>query len=114
MLCAASRWHTVGLREDGAPSFKLEHLSIANDIHHADAHDAMSDVYATIGIAKLIKEKQPKLYQFVFGKRTKHAVNELIDCFNRTPLVHISSKIVCYAGMCNLDCSNLPTPNQQK
>lgn len=86
------------LREDGAPSFKLEHLSTANDIHHADAHDAMSDVYATIGIAKLIKEKQPKLYQFVFGKRSKHAVNELIDCFNRTPLVHISSKLSAMQG----------------
>jgi exodeoxyribonuclease-1 len=48
--------------EDGKPSFKLEELSKANNIGHEAAHDALSDVHATIGIAKLIKTKQPKLY----------------------------------------------------
>ncbi|HCG89461.1 MAG TPA: exodeoxyribonuclease I, partial [Alteromonas macleodii] len=42
-------------REDGAPSFKLEALTAANNIGHENAHDALSDVYATIALAKLIK-----------------------------------------------------------
>ena len=95
--CYALRPDGNRLRQRWRSKFAIRALT-ANDIHHADAHDAMSDVYATIGIAKLIKEKQPKLYQFVFGKRSKHAVNELIDCFNRTPLVHISSKLSAMQG----------------
>ena len=43
-------------RDDGTPSFKLESLTAANNIGHDNAHDALSDVYATIALAKLIKE----------------------------------------------------------
>ena len=43
--------------EDGMPSFRLEKLTKANGIEHENAHDAMSDVYATIAMAKLIKKK---------------------------------------------------------
>ena len=38
-------------------SYKLEHLAIANNIEQEQAHDAMSDVYATIGLAKIIRDK---------------------------------------------------------
>lgn len=87
-------------KEDGSPSFKLEQLSIANNITHLDAHDALSDVRATIGLAKVIKEAQPKLYDYVFSLRKKAAVNAQIDCFNMKPLVHISSKISAKHGCC--------------
>ena len=40
-------------REDGATSFKLEHLALANDVRQGDAHEALSDVYATLGMARL-------------------------------------------------------------
>ena len=43
--------------DDGMPSFRLEKLTKANGIEHENAHDAMADVYATIAMAKLIKEK---------------------------------------------------------
>jgi exodeoxyribonuclease-1 len=79
--------------DEGRVSFRLELLTKANDISHEAAHDAMSDVYATIAMAKLIKQKQPKLYQFIFGIKNKHKVSELIDVFNMTPIVHTSSKI---------------------
>jgi Exonuclease I len=39
-------------RDDGATSFKLEHLALANDVREGDAHEALSDVYATIGMAR--------------------------------------------------------------
>ncbi|WP_341501319.1 exodeoxyribonuclease I [Gallaecimonas sp. GXIMD4217] len=84
--------------EDGKPSFKLEHLTQANGISHADAHDAVSDVRATIALARLIKEKQPRLFDFFFKLRRKQAVAELIDVINLKPLVHSSGKIPALQG----------------
>ena len=80
-------------KEDGSPSFKLEHLTQANGLSHEKAHDAMSDVYATIDMAKLIKQKQPKLFDYFFDLRKKQEVSTLIDVLNMQPLVHVSSKI---------------------
>ena len=88
------------LNDKGLPSFKLQDLTAANNIQHQDAHDAMSDVYATIAVAKLIKEAQPKLFDFLFNLRFKGKVAELIDLQNTTPLVHVSSKISAEQGCC--------------
>ncbi|WP_281557309.1 exodeoxyribonuclease I [Thalassomonas sp. RHCl1] len=79
--------------DEGKVSFRLELLTKANGISHEAAHDAMSDVYATIAMAKLIKEKQPKLYDFIFNLKNKRQVAELIDVYNMTPIVHTSSRI---------------------
>ena len=79
--------------EDGRPCFKLEELTKANNISHESAHDAMSDVYATIAMAKLIKQAQPKLYQFLFANRGKKAISAMLDVLKMTPVVHISSKL---------------------
>ncbi|MGI1678625.1 MAG: exodeoxyribonuclease I [Cellvibrionaceae bacterium] len=78
--------------EDGSPSFRLELLSAANGLIHEAAHDALSDVYATIAMAKLIKEKQPNLYDYAFRMRNKKEVGNLIDLQTKKPLLHISSK----------------------
>jgi exodeoxyribonuclease-1 len=88
------------LNEEGLPSFKLQDLTKANDIQHQGAHDAMSDVYATIAVAKLIKERQPKLFDYLFTLRNKIKVLEQIDYKKLTPLVHISSKIPSVHGCC--------------
>lgn len=88
------------LNEQGLPSFKLQDLTKANDIQHQEAHDAMSDVYATIAVAKLIKERQPKLFDYLFNLRSKRKVLEQIDYQQLTPLVHISSKIPSSHGCC--------------
>lgn len=79
--------------DEGKVSFRLELLTKANDISHEAAHDAMSDVYATIAMAKLIKEKQPKLYDYIFNLKNKRQVAELIDVYNMTPIVHTSSRV---------------------
>ncbi|TDF41596.1 exodeoxyribonuclease I [Alteromonadaceae bacterium M269] len=86
--------------DEGLPSFKLENLSKANGLEHEQAHDAMSDVYATIAVTKLIKEKQPKLYHYLFDLRLKQSVLKLIDVNQAKPLVHISSKISSQHGCC--------------
>jgi exodeoxyribonuclease-1 len=87
-------------KDNGLPSFKLEDLTRANNIEHQAAHDAMSDVYATIAIAKLIRHAQPKLYEYVFNLRKKQQTAELIDCQQLKPLVHVSSKLPSEQGCC--------------
>jgi exodeoxyribonuclease-1 len=89
------------LNKEGTPSFKLQDLTKANGIQHQGAHDAMSDVYATIAVAKLIKERQPKLFDYLFTLRNKKKVLEQINCKKLTPLVHISSKIPSVYGCCS-------------
>jgi exodeoxyribonuclease-1 len=79
-------------REDGTPSFKLEQLAEANHIQQLRAHDAVSDVEALIGLARLIRLRQPRLWEFYFALRRKQRVFELIDVARMTPLVHVSSR----------------------
>ncbi|MDD7804687.1 MAG: exodeoxyribonuclease I [Endozoicomonas sp. (ex Botrylloides leachii)] len=78
------------IRDDGHISFKLEELTQANGLDHDHAHDALSDVRATIALAKLIKKRQPKVYDYVFNNRNKHKVKSLLDTFKKEPVVHIS------------------------
>jgi len=56
--------------------------------------------YATIAMAKLIKEKQPKLFQFFFEHRGKKEIEKLIDTAEMTPLVHVSGMLGNYRGNC--------------
>jgi len=86
-------WPTIERDGKQVVSFRLELLTKANGIDHEAAHDAMGDVYATIAMAKLIKDKQPKLYDFIFNLKNKRQVAELIDVYNMTPIVHTSSKV---------------------
>jgi len=58
----------------GKPSFKLTDLSAANDLVHTSAHDALSDVVATIALARLVKTAQPKLFDYCFGLHKKDRV----------------------------------------
>jgi len=93
-LCAALRpegiaWPT---REDGSPSFKLEQLAAANHLQQERAHDALSDVHALIGLARLIRARQPKLWDWFYQLRRKQRVLELLDPASMTPLVHVSSR----------------------
>ncbi|MGF1740453.1 exodeoxyribonuclease I [Vibrio profundum] len=76
--------------EEGFTSFKLEKLSVANGISHENAHDAMSDVVATIELAKKLQQAQPKLFDYFLSMRHKRKLNTLIDIVNLAPLVHVS------------------------
>jgi exodeoxyribonuclease-1 len=93
-MCQALRpegivWPT---REDGTPSFRLEHLAAANHLRQERAHDALSDVYALIDLARLIRIRQPRLWDWHFGLRRKQKVFGLLDTVGMTPLVHVSSR----------------------
>ena len=78
------------LNDEGKVSFKLEHLCAANGITHEAAHDALSDVRATIALAKLVKQKQPKLFDFCFNLHKKTHVAEEIGMQEQHPFLHIS------------------------
>ncbi len=80
------------LNEDGLVTFRLEELTKVNGIEHAMAHDALSDVYATMAMAKLVRDAQPKLYNFLFDNRVKSAANHLLQLGSYKPVVHISGK----------------------
>ncbi len=78
--------------EEGKPSFRLEALTQANGLEHLSAHDALSDVYATIAVARLIRQRQPRLYEYLFSHRQKsHALN-ILQLGTSVPVVHISGK----------------------
>ncbi|MEK0265513.1 exodeoxyribonuclease I [Stenotrophomonas rhizophila] len=79
-------------REDGATSFKLEHLATANNVRQGDAHEALSDVYATIGLAKLFKQAQPRLWDYALKLRDKRFVGGLLDVEAMQPVLHISMR----------------------
>jgi exodeoxyribonuclease-1 len=79
------KWH---YDENSKPIFKLDKLAPANNIEHSDAHDALADVKATIGIAKIIKTTQPKLFDYALSLRDKREVSKKIELF--APLLHTS------------------------
>ena len=93
------KWH---YDENNKPIFKLDKLAPANDIEHSDAHDALADVRATIGIAKIIKTTQPKLFDYALSLRDKREVSKKIELFS--PLLHTSG---IYSG--KLSCTRLTT-----
>lgn len=73
----------------GVTSFKLKDLSIFNDIKHNNAHDALSDVYATLSLIKFIRNIKPNLFNYFYNYRFKYKLKSLIN-FNK-PLIYISS-----------------------
>ena len=73
------------------PSFKLEELSKANGIIHTNAHDAFSDVEATIELMKIIKNKDPEFFNKIFNLRKKENVASFLSNYEDKPFLHISS-----------------------
>ncbi|MGI9284592.1 MAG: exodeoxyribonuclease I [Pseudomonadales bacterium] len=94
-LCCALRPEDIEWprHEDGKPSFRLEHLTAANGVEHGDAHDALSDVHATIGIAKILKQRKKKLYDYALQLRNKKFAAGLLATRRTQPVLHVSSKL---------------------
>ena len=78
--------------EDGKPTNRLEILTKENGLSHEHAHDALSDVYATIAVAKLIYEKQPSLFDFLLKNRGKKEVQKYVNLENPQPFVYTSGR----------------------
>ncbi len=77
-------------KEDGRPSLKLENLIKANNLQQEKAHDALSDVLATIELAKFFKEKDPELFEYCLGLRVKSNVASLVNLEKPRPFVFMA------------------------
>ncbi len=88
--------------EDGRVSFRLEHLTAANGLAHEAAHDALSDVRATIALARLIRDRQPRLWEFALKLRRKDAVWAEIGLGEPRPFLHISGMYAAERGCIGL------------
>ena len=79
---------------EGKASFKLTDLTAANGLTHEAAHDALSDVRATIALARLIRDAQPRLFDFCFKLHKKDAVAHELGLPTTSllakPFLHIS------------------------
>lgn len=91
--------------EEGQPSFRLEDLVAANGILHESAHDALSDVRATIALARLLRIQQPRLYDWLFQLRDKRKVAAQLDLNNHNPVLHTSRMYPAKTG-----CTTLVMP----
>ena len=67
--------------------FKLEVLTQANGLTHNKAHDALSDVEATVALARLLRQRSPKFWEWALKNRTKEAVQ---NALMRGPVLWIS------------------------
>ena len=78
--------------EDGKPTNRLELITELNGISHESAHDALSDVNALIDVTRLVREKQPKLFDFLFKLRDKREVKSLVNLEKPAPFVYASGR----------------------
>ena len=76
----------------GEPSNRLELITGANGIAHENAHDALADVTALIAVTKLIKQKQPQLYDYLLKMRDKKVVQQLVNVDDKKPFVYASGR----------------------
>lgn len=79
-------------REDGFASFRLEHLATANAVRQGDAHEALSDVRALIGMARLLRKAQPRFWDYALTLRDKRRAGALLDIVGMTPVLHVSQR----------------------
>lgn len=78
--------------ENGKAVNKLELIAKENDLVHEKAHDALSDVEALIGVAKLIKGNQAKLFEYLLAMRDKKEVAKLVNLETPQPFVYASGR----------------------
>ncbi|WP_417910260.1 exodeoxyribonuclease I [Candidatus Electronema sp. PJ] len=74
---------------EGSTSFRLDLLAAANGINH-EAHDALSDVRATLALARLLKQLKPRLYDYCFQLRQKNEAAKLLNLQAHEIVLHVS------------------------
>ena len=77
---------------EGKATNRLELITKMNGLEHAHAHDALSDVYATIAVARLVREKQRGLFDYLLKMRDKREVVKLVNMEQPQPVVYASGR----------------------
>lgn len=78
--------------EKGQATNRLELITQENGIAHENAHDAMSDVDALIDVTRLIRDRQPQLFEYLLKLRDKKEVQRLVNLDNKRPFVYTSGR----------------------
>lgn len=63
----------------GKASNRLELLTELNNLDHSQAHNALNDVMASIALARLVRDKQPKLFDWLLSMRDKKKVAQFVQ-----------------------------------
>jgi len=68
------------LTAKGNPSMTLQNVAMQNGVPLSDddAHDAMNDIKATVGVAKLIRKAAPQVWDHLMTLSTAEGVNEFL------------------------------------
>jgi exodeoxyribonuclease-1 len=97
--------------KDGKATNRLELITKLNNISHEAAHDALSDVTALIDVTKLIKTKQPKLFDYLLKMRDKKSVQKLVNLENPQPFVYASGRLPSEYNKTSVFYPLAPAPN---
>lgn len=76
--------------EEGLPTFRLGELADANGIAHRGAHDALSDVRATLDLARLLRDKQPRLFAYYLKLRDRGELQRRLRPERSSLSLHVS------------------------
>jgi exodeoxyribonuclease-1 len=98
------------LRDDGQPSFKLEHLAKANGCFEGEAHEALSDVRSLINIARKVRAAAPRLWQHCLGLRDKGAVAAKLALHKHQRILHVSGQFPAARACTGLMLPLMPHP----
>ena len=91
--------------DDGRPTLRLSELSAANGLMHEQAHDALSDVEATIDLARRLRQADPALWEHLLAARDKRQVARLIDRSDHAPFLHVSPRLPARVASASVFCS---------
>jgi len=69
----------VPVGEEGQRTFRLHHMASANGVAHTHAHDAMSDVIATVELCRLVYQRSPELWQRFVRFSNKATVGDFVE-----------------------------------
>lgn len=69
----------VPIDPEGRPIFRLEQLALANDVAHEQAHNALSDVVATLELCRLVHQRSPELWQRFVRFSKKATVGDFVE-----------------------------------
>lgn len=97
--------------ENGQPTNRLELITQTNGISHENAHDAMSDVNALIDVTKLIRDKQPQLFNYSFTLRDKNEVKKFVSLDEKKPFVYVSGRYDNQWNKATVALPIAPVPN---
>lgn len=90
---------------DGRPTLRLSELSAANGLTHENAHDALSDVEATIDLARALRDADTALWERLLAARDKREVARVIDQPDHAAFLHVSPRLPARVASASMFCS---------